>query len=85
MFVECSSMNRYFGDLSHPPMTIVARHRTNPQSRELRPVAVEGGKVGRKYLLFARYDLPPEKIFLVLYTVRNLLEGRANMNKTRLL
>jgi len=78
-------MNRYLPDLSHPSMTIVSRHRTNLSSGEQRPVAVEGGKVGRKYLLFAMLICPAEKIFLVLYTVRNLLEGRANMNKTRLL
>ena len=45
MFVECSSMNRYLQDLSHPSMTVVSRHRTNPASGEQRSVAVEGGKV----------------------------------------
>ena len=64
MFVECSIMNRCLRDLSHPSMTIVARHRTNPQSRELRPVAVEGGKVGRKYSRLAMVDLPRGKNLL---------------------
>ena len=45
LFVECSSMNRYLQDLSHPSMTVVSRHRTNPASGEQRSVAVEGGKV----------------------------------------
>ena len=66
-------------------MTIVAMHRTNPHSGEQRPVAVEGGKVGVNICVWQRLICPVEKIFLVLYTVRNLLEGRANMNKTRLL
>ena len=45
-------------------MTIVAMHRTNPHSGEQRPVAVEGGKVGRKYLCLATYDLPRGKNLL---------------------